>query len=76
MADDVDPQRENINVPWTVQQKVIPHGSDKEFVRATFIAASELLTKIAPGDEFNIDDAMKLAIENAIKFSEIFDTLE
>lgn len=76
MADDVDPKRENINVPWTVQQKIIPHGADKEFVRVTFIAASELLTKIALGDDLDIDGAMRLALENAIQLSEIFDTLK
>lgn len=76
MADDVDPKRENINVPWSVQQKIIPHGADKEFVRVTFIAASELLTKIALGDDLDIDGAMKLALENAIQLSEIFDTLK
>jgi hypothetical protein len=50
MADDVDPDRENINIPHSVQ-RALAAGSDSDLVARTLLTADELFPKTYFADE-------------------------
>ncbi|WP_282126673.1 hypothetical protein [Marinifilum flexuosum] len=45
MADDVDPERTNINLPTNIQKLIIDKGSESEMVSRIFLTANTLLSK-------------------------------
>lgn len=75
LADQIDPQRQNINIPWSVQQKVLSYGSESHFVATTLLATSELVTTTYFGHKFPVERALQLSLENAIHLCEMNDTI-
>src|SRR5258706_14381041 len=62
LADQIDPQRSNPNIPHT-QQKVLPVGSTDLVVGQVLLTANTLFEPKFLGAEFNREEALKLALD-------------
>ena len=61
-ADQIDPERTNIEVPNTIQ-KVLSYGSDHEWVGRVLLTANELLKDSIIGKEVDCGRSLELALE-------------
>jgi hypothetical protein len=75
LADQIDPERTNIALPRTVQQKVLGYGADSDFVAATFMTGAELFNTTYLGQAFPADRAKLLSLELATRLAVLQDTL-
>lgn len=76
MADDIDPDRENINIPNTVQL-TLPAGSDSDLVARTLLTADELFPKAYFAQEIR-EEIVLATVEltkNLLSAQEIADAL-
>jgi len=64
LADQIDPERKNIDVPNTIQQ-VLPYGSAEPWVGAVLLTGHELLKKDVLNKSIDVDRAMSLVLEIA-----------
>lgn len=64
LADQIDPERNNINIPNTIQ-RVLPHGSAEPWVGSVLLTGHELLKREMLTDDLDIDSAMLLVLEIA-----------
>jgi len=64
LADQIDPERENINAPNTIQ-RILPYGSSEPWVGATLLTGSELLKKEILNEHVDTERAMSLVVEIA-----------
>ncbi len=80
-ADRIDPKRTNINVPNTIQ-KVLPYGSDHEWVGRILLTANELFKDSILGKEVDCGQSLELALEisqniaGALEVAESYDSSE
>lgn len=75
MADEIDPKRQNINTPNTIQQ-ILPYGSSKPWVGAVVLTANDLLKKNILREGINTKRAMNLVIEIAQNIASAFEITE
>jgi len=64
LADQIDPDRKNINAPNTIQ-RILPYGSSEPWVCAVILTGHELLKKERLGEHVDTELAMSLVIEIA-----------
>lgn len=64
LADQIDPERKNIQIPNTVQ-RVLPYGSNEPWVGATLLTGHDLLKKEILDEQIDVDRAMPLVLEVA-----------
>jgi hypothetical protein len=64
LADDIDPDRTNINIPNT-QQKVLHYGTESEFIGRTLITAQELFKENYLPPEINVQHCVSLSFNAA-----------
>lgn len=69
-ADDIDPERTNINTPNTIQ-RILPFGSDEPFVGRTLLTANGLLSKNHLQEEIDCKMAMIHILEITKNISEM-----
>ena len=62
LADQIDPERENPNIPNT-QQKELSVGSENPDVARILMTAETLLKKTALGPDFNVLGGIELAVD-------------
>ncbi len=62
LADQIDPERKNINIPNTIQ-KILPYGSSEPWVGATLLTGNDLLKKEILNKDIDTEYAMSLVIE-------------
>lgn len=74
LADQIDPERKNINVPNTIQ-RILPYGSSEPWVGATLLTGSELLKKEILHEHVDTERAMSLVVEIAQNIAGAFDIL-
>jgi hypothetical protein len=63
-ADQIDPERTNINTPNTIQQ-LLPYGSNQQWVGAVVLTGKDLLRKEVLETKIDTDNAMTLVLEIA-----------
>ena len=59
LADEIDPERTNINLPNT-HQLVLPYGTELHYVRQTLMQARRLLKDKVLGPDFNYQSGIDL----------------
>ncbi len=64
LADQIDPERGNINVPNTIQ-RILPYGSNEPWVGAVLLTGNDLLKKEVLNEHIDVERAMSLVIEIA-----------
>lgn len=64
LADQIDPERKNIQIPNTVQ-RVLPYGSNETWVGATLLTGNDLLKKEVLDEQIDVDRAMSLVVDVA-----------
>lgn len=62
LADQIDPNRTNFNLPQAVQQKIISYGSEAPFIVQTLLMARSLFDTAHLGEKFDKNSAMGLAL--------------
>ncbi len=63
MADDIDPERTNINLPNNIHKLVIDQGAESELVGRTFLTAKTLFKKEFFDKSIDLNKALLLSIE-------------
>lgn len=63
MADNVDPERENPNLPTNIQQKLVNQGSESELVSKLLIGPKMLLRSEFFEDSLDVNRATELSLE-------------
>lgn len=74
-ADQIDPDRKNINTPNAIQ-KVLPYGSNEPWVGAVVLTGNELLKKEILKENIDTALAMSLIIEIAQNISSAIEIME
>jgi hypothetical protein len=64
LADQIDPERKNINAPNTIQ-RILPYGSSEPWVGAVLLTGNELLKKEILNENIDTESAMSLVVEIA-----------
>lgn len=72
LADSIDPERRNKNIPH-VQQLVLKYGSDDEFVGRTFLTAVALFQRGMVKDNFDKDSALSIVLDVVKLLAEMHD---
>jgi len=75
LADQIDPERKNINVPNTVQ-RILPYGSSEPWVGAVLLTGNELLKKEILDEHVDAECAMSLVIEIAQNIASAMELLD
>jgi hypothetical protein len=63
LADSIDPQRTNINLPPTIHKLIIDKGTESEIVAKTFLTAKTLFKPEYIIDTVNCDSVLSLTID-------------
>ena len=63
MADDVDPERTNLNLPKSIHKLIIDQGADSETVSRVFLTAKTLFKKEYFSDDTDIEKALTLSLD-------------
>ncbi|CAD5248785.1 MULTISPECIES: hypothetical protein [unclassified Imperialibacter] len=63
MADDIDPDRTNINLPRMIQKLYIEQGTESELVCRTFLTAKRLLKEGCINDDVDVSKILELSLE-------------
>jgi hypothetical protein len=63
MADTIDPERTNINLPPMIHKLIIDKGADSETVSRTFLTAKTLFNPEYLSNTINCDDVLGLTID-------------
>lgn len=63
MADDVDPERTNINLPSNIHKRLIDKGSESEMVGRVFLTANTLMNKGRFEGSIKIEKALNLTLD-------------
>lgn len=77
LADQIDPERKNINTPNSIQ-KILPYGSSEPWIGSVLLTGNDLLKKEILSEGIDTEHAMSLVIEiaqnisSAIELSEAF----
>jgi hypothetical protein len=74
LADEIDPERTNINVPNT-QQKVLHYGSENEFVGRTLLTANELLKESYLTEEIDTEQLLNLIFGAVKELAHMLDSI-
>ena len=75
LADQIDPERKNINAPNTIQ-RILPYGSGEPWVGAVLLTGSELLKKEILDEHVDAECAMSLVIEIAQNIASAMELLD
>jgi hypothetical protein len=62
LADNIDPQRNNVNIPRQIQERLLSYGSDDAIVGRTLLQGKELLLEGHLPDTLNKYQAMQLVL--------------
>jgi len=73
MADSIDPDRTNPNIPRVVQRIDIPYGVEEAFIQKTLGAAFQLLNHTYLPDSVDEDEARGHAFDAAVALASIMD---
>jgi hypothetical protein len=76
MADQIDPDRTNADLPPTVQQRVLAYGSDDPIAARTFMTAGVLFDRTYLGQSFPVDEGKLLSLELASRLGTLQDALD
>jgi hypothetical protein len=79
LADQIDPDRTDFNLPQMVQQKIIGYGSEAHFIAQTLVVARALFDTTHLGQGFKKDEALSFTLRAAKELSaaaDIFASLE
>jgi hypothetical protein len=75
MADQIDPDRKNPNIPQVVQRSEIHYGATASFIQRTICTCVELFNKAHLPHNINADDAIIIAINAADSLANIQDNI-
>jgi hypothetical protein len=75
MADQIDPERTNPNMPQFVQTPELTHGASAPFIQRTLCVAAALFDRTYLPAHVSKDDAFALALEAARALAEVEDTV-
>lgn len=75
LADQIDPQRTNINVP-DINQRVLPYGTEFPFTRKTLMQARRFFSQKVLGSDFDDKAAISQAFEALHDFAAMFGACE
>ena len=75
LADQLDPERKNINAPNTVQ-RILPYGSNQRWVGAVVLTGSDLLKSKILDERIDTEKAMNLVIDIAQNIASAFEIAE
>lgn len=75
MADQIDPERTNPNLPQIVQTPDLTYGASAPFIQRTLCVAAELFDQTYLPAQVSKDDAFALALEAARALSEVEDVI-
>ena len=73
MADQIDPERTNPNIPQVVQRAELAYGLDTPFVQRTLCAAFELVDQTHLPDRVNQDDLLTMSLGVASALAAVAD---
>lgn len=73
MADQIDPERTNPNIPQVVQRTELAYGLDTPFVQRTLCAAFELVDQTHLPDHVSEDDLLTLSLGVASALAAVVD---
>lgn len=76
LADSIDPQRNNANIPRHVQERLLSYGSDDAIVGRTLLQGKELLLAGHLPDTVNKHQAMQLALSFSKELAAMNDELK
>lgn len=75
MADQIDPERTNPNMPQIVQTQELMYGASTALIQQTLCVAAELFDQTYLPARVSKDDAFALALEAARALAEVEDTI-
>lgn len=75
LADQIDPERKNINAPNTIQ-RILPYGSKKPWVGAVVLTGNDLLKSKILDERIDTERAMLLVVEIAQNIASAFEISE
>jgi len=75
MADQIDPDRQNPNIPQLVQREELPYGATTPFIQRTFGAAAELMDPTHLPEGFPKDRGLLIALAAAKDLAAVADTV-
>lgn len=73
MADHIDPERTNPNIPFVVQRNELAYGLDTPFMQRTLCAAFELVDQTHLPDHVGKDDLLAMAFDIASALAAVID---
>jgi hypothetical protein len=73
MADHIDPERTNPDIPFVVQRTELAYGLDAPFMQRTLCAAFELIDPTHLPDHVNKDGLLMLALDVASSLAAVID---
>ncbi len=76
LADNIDPQRNNANIPRHVQERLLSYGSDDAIVGRTLLQGKELLLAGHLPDTVNKQQAMQLVLSFSKELAAMNDELK
>lgn len=74
-ADQIDPERSNIDLPNLIQRVDLNYGAETNFVQRTICLGSELLKPGFLSQNFDLERALEICLESAYLFGAIQDSL-
>ena len=63
MADDIDPERTNVNLPNNIQKLIINKGAESELVSRTFLTADTLFKQDYFDNSIDTEKALQLSLD-------------
>jgi hypothetical protein len=75
MADQIDPERQNADIPQVVQRREMNYGVDAPFIQQTLCAAVALVDATYLPEGFPREAALTLALEAAQELAAVTDTV-
>ena len=73
MADGVDPERIDHNLPQAIQRQVMPYGCETPFIARTIMTAKELFNPAQLAIELDVPKGLSLAYDAAHEFAAMAD---
>lgn len=71
LADEIDPERKNIDLPNHIQKQIIDKGTESEIVARTFLTAKNLFKREFINDDIEVNQALNLTIDLLYEISEL-----
>lgn len=76
MADQIDPERLNPNIPQVVQRMEFNYGADTPFMQRSFCIGAELFEQVHLPEGVSRDRSLAIALSVAYEFAAVADTVK